>query len=218
MVQAMVIQWPDKVQVQFSDVPPEGVRGWLKRDWRFTFRQGVWERPGDLNMGVFLDEIRRFSSVQWSFYVSDGARLVEARPVYEPGKRRPYLIVNDEQPQSERAVRVREIVNLTPHPLHIAGVVIQPSGQVARVSEVSERRGMLEYGSLQIPVIVKWFGDVEGLPEPQDGVIYVVSVLTAQAAWAAGRTDVFCPGDLIRDESGRVVGAASLCAAPQYEQ
>jgi len=218
MVQATVIQWPDKVQVQFSDVPPEGVRGWLKRDWRFAFRQGVWERPGDLNMSVFLDEIRRFSSVQWSFYVSDGARLVEARPVYEPGKRRPYLILNDEQPKPEQAVRVREVVNLTPHPINIGGIVIQPSGQVARVAEVGEPRGVIELGSIRIPVITKRFGEVEGLPEPQDGVIYIVSALTAQAAWAAGRTDVFCPGDLIRDESGRVVGAAALCAAPQCGQ
>jgi hypothetical protein len=219
MVKAIVIQWKDGVEIQFDDVPPVGVRQWLKRDWQFRFSQGVWTRVGELNWGVFLDEIERFQDgIEWGFFVAQDGQLKQARPVYEPGKRRPRLVIEDQQPQSERAVRVREIVNLTPHPLHIAGVVIQPSGQVARVSEVSERCGMLEYGSLQIPVIVKRFGDVEGLPEPQDGVIYIVSALTAQAAWAAGRTDVFCPGDLIRDESGRVVGAASLCAAPQYGQ
>jgi hypothetical protein len=217
MVKATVIQWPDSTEIQFSDVPAQLVRMWLKRDWRFTFSQGVWRRPGELNWGVFLNELQRFQSVDWNFYIGGpGGQLKPARPVYEPGKRRPYLVVEDER--EEPAMQVREIVNLTPHPITISGVTIQPSGQVARVAEVSEPWGTIEYGSLRIPVIVKRFGQVEGLPEPREGVIYITSALTAQAAWAAGRTDVYCPGDLLRDEQGRVIGAASLCAAPQAGQ
>jgi hypothetical protein len=217
MVKATVIQWKDGVEVQFDDVPPVGVRQWLKRDWQFRFSQGVWTRAGELNWGVFLDEIQRFQGgIEWSFFVAQDGQLKQARPVYEPGKRRPRLVVEDSHERNGQARKVREIVNLTPHPINIGGMVIQPSGQVARVAEISEPHGVIEIGSIRIPVIVKRFGQVEGLPEPQDGVVYVVSALAAQAAWAAGRTDVFCPGDLIRDESGRVVGAASLCAAPQY--
>jgi hypothetical protein len=106
------------------------------------------------------------------------------------------------------------LVNLTPHAVTVAGLTIPPSGTVARCREVSESRGTIEVDGTLVPLVAKWFGEVENLPEPKDDTIYIASALTAQAAWAAGRRDVVCPGDPVRDAEGRIVGAASLCVAP----
>jgi hypothetical protein len=65
-----------------------------------------------------------------------------------------------------------------------------------------------------IRVVTKKFGDVEGLPQPKEGKSYVVSAITAQAAWANGRTDVFSVGDPVRDGEGKIIGCRSLCANP----
>ena len=49
---------------------------------------------------------------------------------------------------------------------------------------------------------------VTGLPEPQEGVIYLTSTLVAQAV--PDRTDVLVPADLRRDEAGRIIGCGAL--------
>jgi hypothetical protein len=106
------------------------------------------------------------------------------------------------------------LVNLTPHTVTVVGLTIPPSGTVARCCEVSESRGTIEAGGTIVPLVAKRFGEVENLPEPAANTIYIVSALAAQAAWAAGRRDVVCPGDPVRDAEGRIIGAASLCVAP----
>ncbi len=102
-----------------------------------------------------------------------------------------------------------KIVNLTPHELNFvmgdgAEIKIPPSGMVARVEETSKNVGSVN----GIPIIKKTFGQIEGLPEPQENTIYVVSLLTAQAV--RDRSDVFVIGESIRNEKGQVVGAKSL--------
>src|SRR5690606_31963979 len=59
-------------------------------------------------------------------------------------------------------------------------------------------------------------GELEGLPDPADGVIYVVSRLVAEAA--PHRDDLYFPGRLLRDEAGRVVGAESLARLPRQRR
>jgi hypothetical protein len=107
-----------------------------------------------------------------------------------------------------------QIVNLTPHTVTIRGLRFPPSGTIARCVEVIEDRGYISVGGFSVPIIAKRFGQVEGLPDPEPGVLYITSALTAQVAWAAGRTDVACPGDPVRDDEGRIVGAKALCIAP----
>jgi hypothetical protein len=109
-----------------------------------------------------------------------------------------------------------KLVNLTPHPLVIfAGggqITVPPSGTVARVREVVEDVGelVLDDGT-KVPLRRKFLSsEIEGLPEPQDGVVYVVSYLAAQVAWSQGRTDVMATGDPVRDEQGHIVGVKSL--------
>jgi hypothetical protein len=114
----------------------------------------------------------------------------------------------------EMAVKV---VNLTPHPVVIIPaegkqVTVPPSGTVARVREVVESAGelVLEDGT-KVPLRRKFLSsEIEGLPEPQDGVVYVVSYLAAQVAWSQGRTDVVATGDPVRDEQGHIVGVKSF--------
>ena len=60
-----------------------------------------------------------------------------------------------------------------------------------------------------IPVTKTVFDTVvTGLPEPQEGVIYLTSTLVAQAV--PDRTDVLVPADLRRDEAGRIIGCGAL--------
>ncbi|ARF70806.1 hypothetical protein B7C51_25050 (plasmid) [Paenibacillus larvae subsp. pulvifaciens] len=59
-----------------------------------------------------------------------------------------------------------------------------------------------------IPVCKTAFGEVEGLPEPQDGIVYIVSALTAQAA--KDRNDLYVPDEQVRDSEGRIIGCRAL--------
>jgi hypothetical protein len=112
--------------------------------------------------------------------------------------------------------RVVNLMNLTPHPITVCGITIPPSGIVARVTETVTPVGALEYEGVHIPLVTRTLGPVTDLPEPQPDTIYIVSSMVASAAWAMGRRDVAAPGDLVRDEAGRVIGAASLIVAPDY--
>lgn len=98
-----------------------------------------------------------------------------------------------------------EIVNLTPHAIVIVnGATFAPSGQVARCATTSSPAG--EHGG--IALVRTSYGEVVGLPAPAEGVLYVVSALVRAAL--PGRSDVASPGDLVRDESGNVVGCRNL--------
>lgn len=110
------------------------------------------------------------------------------------------------------------IKNLTPHAVVFVDseenpiLTVEPSGQVARVSAhiVSVDEKLVKSGeSLEkIPVTTTVFGSVEGLPEPEKGVIYLVSSMVAQRV--PERTDVFIPNDSVRDERGSIIGCRSL--------
>lgn len=101
-----------------------------------------------------------------------------------------------------------KIINLTPHPLNLlvgAEMVEIPSAGLARCATTVDDVAIL--GGVRI--VQTHFGEVTGLPEPQDGTIYVVSAMVL-AALGGSRDDVFGPADYIRDEAGRVVGARAL--------
>lgn len=103
-------------------------------------------------------------------------------------------------------------VNLTPHTVdlrHGDVALSLPSEGVARVSETAEPAGTTPEG---LPLTDVRLGDVEGLPEPTEGVAYLVSIVTAAAVARVqpDRTDVYYPYPLLRDDAGRVVGAGGL--------
>lgn len=110
-----------------------------------------------------------------------------------------------------------EMINLTPHALNLYGAggirKVAPSGKLARVRTSSELLGEVD----GVPIYQHQFSDVEGLPEPTDGVIYVTSSLVLKALASSGkrRADVLAPGTgpndgAVRDATGRVVGVTRL--------
>lgn len=78
-----------------------------------------------------------------------------------------------------------QYINCTPHTICLNnGQRFEPSGSVARVAA-----GYTEFD--QYGVCRATFGNVTGLPEPQDGTLYIVSGMVAAAV--KGRTDVVSP-------------------------
>lgn len=115
-----------------------------------------------------------------------------------------------------------KIVNLTAHVLNIVGktgtMSIPPSGKIARLKEKIVRTapplivvdGWGEANHHEIPVVVKGMEQIIDLPQPEDDVVLVTSALVAQEAVNAGRHDVLCPGTLVRDDKGVVIGCQGL--------
>lgn len=54
------------------------------------------------------------------------------------------------------------------------------------------------------------FGDVQNLPDPESGTIFIVSRAVAEAC--PDRKDLFFPDDTVRDEQGRIVGCKALAS------
>ena len=106
------------------------------------------------------------------------------------------------------------LVNLTPHNVNIlqkdgSFVTIEPTAPAARVTAVvTEKVWTGEYFHIAFS-----FGTVEGLPDQQPGIEYIVSKMCADAA--PERTDLVYPADCIRDEQGRVIGCKALAGQPR---
>jgi len=113
-----------------------------------------------------------------------------------------------------------KLVNLTPHALNIqtaSGNVIDvaPSRLVARIATEKELQFIqddIEY--FHMSVLGKpYMTDNEGkpleqsFPEQKDGTIYIVSGMFRQYF---DREDLWQPGELLRDDSGKIVGSRGL--------
>lgn len=85
---------------------------------------------------------------------------------------------------------------------------IPPTGKVARATQVDETVGELEVNGHPVPLITSRYGEPVDLPEPEEETYYIVSILTAQAAKAAGRRtdDLLVSSDPVRDAQGKIVG------------
>jgi hypothetical protein len=99
------------------------------------------------------------------------------------------------------------LTNLTPHAIHLhnAGhIETLPSVGVARVTETRAPVGAVD----GLPLEVASHGAVEGLPEPREGVLLIVSAMVRSAL--PDRTDLASPGEVVRDAAGKVVGCRTL--------
>jgi len=111
---------------------------------------------------------------------------------------------------------VKRIVNLTPHEVNINGLAVPPSGTVARVATVQTEAGMLVFDGHTFPVVHNTYGEVQGLPAPEPGTVYLVSALVLSALEAQGiyRDDVFAPDTspqgAIRGPDGQIQGVRRL--------
>ena len=116
--------------------------------------------------------------------------------------------------ENEKLNRRKKVIkNLTPHTLHLYDengievvLSIPPSGMVAREGTKREYVGEID----GVPVFRTEYGSVVGLPAPCPGVVYVVSGKTRSHADVCNRSDVYQPGELLRDEAGRTIGAIGL--------
>ena len=117
--------------------------------------------------------------------------------------------------------------NLTPHLVVLRDhddrpVTLQPEGIVPRREVIRRDGGLIgvagtdhdDWAPTMAPdatlhVSVESLGPVEGLPDPEDGVLLIVSRLVAKAV--PYRRDVFAPGEAVRDRTGRIIGARGLC-------
>ena len=95
------------------------------------------------------------------------------------------------------------IVNLTPHSINFLDESSRPI-LVARAKQTRTLCGTIA----GIPVNQCAYGTVQGLPEPAEETIYVVSAITAQAC--PEREDVYIVDDSVRDSNGRVIGVRAL--------
>lgn len=108
-------------------------------------------------------------------------------------------------------------MNLTGHPLVLGRNArslrkFRSEGRV-RVSARYEEIGTVRLGDgVYIPVLELHNGEVYSLPEPQEGVIYVVSGLVAGRI---RREDVMGPAKLSRTTDGRVEYARALMRYPE---
>jgi hypothetical protein len=96
-----------------------------------------------------------------------------------------------------------KFVNLTPHDITVEGVGVFPaSGNIARV----ETKRVCIGGWGKVRITKQTFGDVSGVPAPQDGVAYIVSGMVLSAL-NGSRADVVAPdtgADAVRS-NGHIV-------------
>ena len=113
-----------------------------------------------------------------------------------------------------------KLVNLTPHKIVVfasadaaeSSVEVEPSGQVARVSSTTKPKASALSAEYGFPTVRTVFGEVTGLPESKDGVVYIVSgmVLDAVGKSQPDRQDVYAPGELLRGPDGQPRGCIGL--------
>jgi len=106
------------------------------------------------------------------------------------------------------------LLNATPHAVVLhrldgSTVELPPCGVVPRVSSIAVPLGVLD----GVPLVRHVYGEVEGLPAPEEGVVLIVSAMVRAAC--PDRSDLVSPGDLVRDAQGRVVGCRTLVGGAQ---
>jgi hypothetical protein len=114
--------------------------------------------------------------------------------------------------------RGKEVINLTPHAITIkaggASQTIAPSGSIARVKMRTTPQRALVTLVVIAPVVFNEPGEIQGLPGPEKGKVYLVSSLVLAAC--KGRKDVYAPDTgptCIRDEKGHIKAVTQLVTA-----
>ena len=102
-----------------------------------------------------------------------------------------------------------KLINLTPHNINLKvngeTIVIEPAvskSELPRLKETIKKLEDIEVNGYKVPITVKEFEEAYNIPEPKEGVYYIVSALIAKAL---KREDFIVP-NTVRDESGNIVG------------
>ncbi len=105
-----------------------------------------------------------------------------------------------------------KIINLTPHDVVLIiseerSVTFPSYAAVRPIPRVSSRT--VSDGDIDgFPLTRTEYGEVENLPEPKDGVWYIVSAMVAGRC--PDRRDLVIPNEAVRDEKGRIIGCRSF--------
>ncbi len=105
------------------------------------------------------------------------------------------------------------VINMTPHIINLIGennevVMYLPSNGIARAHQSRAKVDEIDLGGNTVAINRNVFGELSGLPEPQDGVFYIVSALAAKAA--PGRKDLLLVDETVRDENNQIVGCRAF--------
>ncbi len=112
-------------------------------------------------------------------------------------------------------MRIRNLTSKTINVITEEKEFVFPSEGCARVLATTNPFGEIrtEVESINgIPVVRTTYGEIEGLPEPEEGVVNIVSYVILNALKTKGdfRTDVVAPdtspSGVARDEDGIVIG------------
>lgn len=107
------------------------------------------------------------------------------------------------------------VINLTPHEVNLVDnegnpvAAFEPTGTIARAAQKDVKVGAVEVApGINVDVVNTTYGEPTDLPQFKEGTYYVVSILTAQAAKAHGRTtsDLLVTSDPVRNDEGRIIG------------
>jgi len=107
--------------------------------------------------------------------------------------------------------------NLTPHAVNILDtegkniVTLDKPIQGTELPRVSTQKE-LRFEHEGVPVSSSEFGDVDNLPDQEEGVYLVVSGMVRAAL--PDRKDLLSPGDLVRGADGNPVGCCGLVCNP----
>ena len=105
------------------------------------------------------------------------------------------------------------LVNLTPHDVNLLDkdnklLKTYKSQGLVRLKTTTERVGVIETSDgLIIPINETIFGDVQGLPAPQRGFMYIVSAMVKQSL--PKRDDLLVPDEMVRD-NGVIIGCRAF--------
>lgn len=99
------------------------------------------------------------------------------------------------------------IKNLTPHPLKVrlANGEFREFPKCENPLRISTKTSQIRLVE-GIPLFATEMGAPENVPPVESGVYYVVSRLAASHENLRHRQDLLCPGPLVRDEKGQVIG------------
>ena len=105
-----------------------------------------------------------------------------------------------------------KIINCTPHDVNLVttngSITFPRSGIIPRLTEQQKKINSINSNGIEIDIMQKSFSEVEGLPEPKEGTIFIVSALVAGAV--KNRDDLVIPNDTIRNEKGNIIGCKNL--------
>ncbi len=100
----------------------------------------------------------------------------------------------------------KRYVNLTPHDVNVIVrdkviATYEGTSSPARVDMVDVPVGHMDVNGHQVAIVRPSFGALQNVPEPIDGTMFIVSLITAQAMLAAGRKDALIVHNTVRDGS-----------------